>query len=115
MAITKGTKKNIAICLNKALLINFSSVPIFLNILNLSLFSVASLNSFKASIAALLIKKIIPRYKPIKVTKAPNPTLPSYIEIFVLALSVEPIFVKAALLLNSKSSISSFPASLSAL
>ena len=73
IANNNGNKKNTPIWLNKALFIIFSSVPIFLNILNLSLLSVLSDNSFKASMAALDIKKIIPRYSPTKVTIAPSP------------------------------------------
>ena len=56
-----GNRKNIPICVNNALFISFSSVPIFLNIINLSLLSLDSDNSFNASIAALDIKNIIPK------------------------------------------------------
>ena len=61
MAKSNGNIKNMAICLNRALFSIFSSVPNFLSILNLSLLSLDSDNSFNASIAALDIKKIIPR------------------------------------------------------
>ena len=60
-----GNKKKISVCLKIALLIVFSSVPIFLRILYFSLSSKLSDNSFKAKIADDAIRKIIPRYKPI--------------------------------------------------
>lgn len=65
-------------------MINFSSVPNLLNIINLSLLSVDFDNSFKANITALDIKNIIPKYNPIKVTNAPNPTVASAISNLVL-------------------------------
>ena len=66
--------KNISVCLNKAMLISFSSAPICLNILYLFLSSIQSDNSFNARIADEDIKKIIPRYNPINVTIAESPT-----------------------------------------
>ena len=77
MASNKGIAKKMAICLKRAFLIIFSSAPNFLIILNLSLLSLLSDNSFKAKMAALDIKKIIPKYKAIKVNKAPRPMLAS--------------------------------------
>ena len=52
--------KNINICLNNALLIIFSSTPIFLSILNFSTLSLDSDNSLSARIAAQEIKNKIP-------------------------------------------------------
>lgn len=79
IASINGNKKNIPICLNNALLIVFSSVPIFLKMSYLSLLSLLSYNSFKANIAPLEIKNTIPKYKPINTTIAPNPILSSAI------------------------------------
>ena len=61
IARTSGTPKNIPICLNNALLIIFSSQPIFLKIVYLCLLSELSVNCFKAKIAELAIKNIIPK------------------------------------------------------
>ena len=75
--------KKIPICLNRVLLIIFSSTPIFLNILNFSALSLDSDNSFKAKMAAHDIKNIMPKYKPKNVTMAPRPTLASLISFLV--------------------------------
>ena len=88
IAKIRGIIKNIPICLNKALLISFSSQPSFLSILNLFLLSLDSDNSFNAKIAALDIKKIIPRYKPIKVAIPPNPVVASAISNLVLIFGI---------------------------
>ena len=61
MAMINGNKKKIATCLNRALFSCFSLAPILRNIEYLVMLSVLSDNSFKASKAALDIKKIIPR------------------------------------------------------
>ena len=61
IASNNGVIKNIAISLNKALLIIFSSVPRLRRILKRFLLSLLSLNSFKAKMAALDIRKIMPR------------------------------------------------------
>ena len=61
IAMKSGNPKNSPICLNNALFSIFSSAPSFLSITYLSLLSVDSDNSFKASIAALEIRNIIPR------------------------------------------------------
>ena len=73
IASSSGARKKIPICFNNDLFIIFSSAPIFLKILYLSLLSDESDNSFKAKIAADDIKKIIPKYNPINVTIAPIP------------------------------------------
>ena len=75
IARANGNRKNTPICLNKALLIIISLVPIFLKIVNFILLSLDSDNSFKARIAAQDIRKTIPRYNPMKVTIAPMPIL----------------------------------------
>ena len=72
IARSKGIIKNINVCLNKALFISFSSVPICLNILYLFLSSIESDNDFKARIADEEIKNIIPKYNPMNVTTADN-------------------------------------------
>ena len=56
----RGAIKKSEICVNNALFNILSSVPIFLNIIYLSLLSALSLNSFNARIAALDIKNITP-------------------------------------------------------
>ena len=61
IASTSGNPKNIAICLNNALFIIFSSQPIFLKIVYLCLLSELSVSCFNAKIATLAIKKIIPK------------------------------------------------------
>ena len=71
------------ICLNKALFKSFSSTPILLRIIYLSLLSVLSASSFNAKISALDIKNIIPKYIPINATNAPIPTLELTISILV--------------------------------
>ena len=61
IAKTSGSMKNIAICLNKAWFIIFSSQPIFLKIIYLCLLSELSVSCFNARIAQLAIRKIIPK------------------------------------------------------
>ena len=75
IATTSGNIKNIAICLNNALFIIFSSQPIFLKILYLCLLSELSVSCFKANIAELAIKNVIPKYIAINTTIVDNPYL----------------------------------------
>ena len=77
IAKANGIIKNIPICLNNALFITFSSVPIFLKISYLWILSELYESSFNESIAAPDIKNIIPKYNPINVTIAPSPILAS--------------------------------------
>ena len=102
IASNSGTKKKIPICLNSERLINFSSAPILRKIVYLSLLSELSANSFNAKIAAEDIRKIIPKYKPIKVTIAPRPLLESYTKVLVATdiLSGKVIFSQLASILS---------------
>ena len=61
IAKASGIIKKIQICLNNALLIIFSSQPIFLKMVYLCLLSELSVSCFKAKIAELAIKNTIPK------------------------------------------------------
>lgn len=61
IARISGTPKNIPICLYMLYLSFFHHNPIFLKIVYLCLLSELSVNCFKAKIAELAIKNIIPK------------------------------------------------------
>lgn len=88
IARTSGNMKNIAICLNKVLLIICSSQPIFLKIIYLCLLSELSVSCLSAKMAQLTIRKITPKYIAINTTKVDKPTLDSIILTLVSPSSV---------------------------
>ena len=81
------------ICVNSELFSILSLAPSSFNILYLTLLSLARLNSPIASMVALVIANVIPKYNPINVNIAFNPILDDSISILVLKSKLAFVFL----------------------